>query len=69
MRLLALPNLYCLLITQSNNWNERQFLSLWSTCFGFFVCPCYSRITHYPALKKSGDQNITVCEKQGNDDH
>ena len=33
-------------------------------CFGFFVCPCYSR-THYSTLEKHGAQNVAACENQG----
>ena len=42
-------------------WNGRQCFSCWSPCFGFFVCPCYSRRTH-PMLEKPGAQNIAACE-------
>ena len=39
-------------------WNQRQYFSHWLHCFGFFVCPCYSRRT--PVA-----QNIAACENQG----
>ena len=45
--------------------NRCQYFSCWSPCFGFFVCPCYNRRTHYPTLEKPGAQNITACENQG----
>ena len=35
-----------------------------SLCFGFFVCPCYSR-KQYSMPEKPGAQNIAVCENQG----
>ena len=57
--------LYCLLITHLNRWKGRHYFSRWSPCFGFFVCPYYSKRTHYPTLEKPGAQNIAVCEKQG----
>ena len=65
MRLLVLPELYCSFITHLNGWNGRQYVSRWSPCFGFFVCPCYSRRTHYPTLENPGVQNIAACENQG----
>ena len=55
--------LYCLLIIQLNGRNRRQYLSRWSPCLGFFVCPCYNR-THYPTLEKHGAQNIAACKNQ-----
>ena len=48
------------------NWgNGREYYSCWSLCFGLFLCPCYSRRTHYPTLEKPGAQNIAACENQG----
>ena len=35
-----------------------------SSCFGFFVCPCYSQRPSYPMLKISA-QNIPEWENQG----
>ena len=49
----------------SNEWNGRQYFSYRSSCFGFFVCPSYSRRTHYPTLEKPGVQNIAACINQG----
>ena len=62
--LLILPILYCLLIIQLNGRNRTQYLSRWSPCLGFFVCPCYNRRTHYPTLEKKVAQNITACKNQ-----
>ena len=62
---LILPVLYCLLIIHLKGRNKRQYFSCWSPCFGFFVCPCYNRRTHYPTLEKSGAQNTKACENQG----
>ena len=59
--LLILPISYRLLVTPLNRRSRRQYLSRWSSCFGFFVCPCYNRRTH-STLEKPGAQNITVCE-------
>ena len=59
---LALPKLYCLFITRVNWWNKRQYFSRWSPCFGFFVWPCYSRITHYPTLE---NPVLKVWKNQG----
>ena len=59
--LLILPISYSLLVTPLNRRSRRQYLSRWSSCFGFFVCPCYNRRTH-STLEKPGAQNITVCE-------
>ena len=63
--LLILLILYCLLITYLNGRDRKQYFSLWSPCFGFFVCPCYNTRTHYPTLEKLGFQNVSVCENQG----
>ena len=30
----------------------------------FFICPCYSKRTHYPTLEKPVAHNIEACEKQ-----
>ena len=57
LRLLALPKIYCLLMTHLNEWNGRKYFSHWSLCFSFFVCPCYSRRIHYPTLEKPVAQN------------
>ena len=32
---------------------------------GKYLCPCYSRRTHYPILEKSSAQNIVACKNQG----
>ena len=32
----------------NDGWNRRQDFSLWSLCFCFFMCPCYSRRILYP---------------------
>ena len=49
----------------SNGWSERQNFSCWLPCFGFFVCPSYSRRTHYLKLQKPCAHNIAVFENQG----
>ena len=43
--------------------DTRQYLSPRSPCFGFFVCPCYSRSIQYLMLQDP--QNIAACENQG----
>ena len=48
-----------------NGWNRRQHFSCWWLYFGFFMCPCYSRRTHYPTLEKPGAQNIAAYQNQG----
>ena len=65
MRLLVLPKLHCVLKTNLNRWTRRPDFLNWSSCIGFFVCPCYIRITHYPTLEKLGPQNKAVCDNQG----
>ena len=63
MRLFVPPKFYCLLTTDLNGWNGREYFSQWSPCFGF-LCPCYSRRTHYPMLEKPAAQNITSCKNE-----
>ena len=65
MIVLVLPLLYCLLITHLNGRIRSHYFSWWSPCFGFLLCPCYNRRTHYPTLEEPGDQNIKACENQG----
>ena len=56
--------LFTYTVTHLNGRNRRQYLSLWSPCFGFCGCLCYNRRTYYPTLEKPGAQNITPCENQ-----
>ena len=51
LRLLFLPNYIVYLWNTWNGWNGRHYFSRWSPGFGFFVCLCYSRRTHYPTLE------------------
>ena len=53
------------LVTHLNWCKGRQYFSRWWSCFGFYVCPCYSRRRHYLTLEKLGAQNIAACENQG----
>ena len=41
----VIPKLFCLLVTHLNEWIGRQYFSLRSRYFGFFLCPCSSRRT------------------------
>ena len=43
-------------MTHVNVWNRRQYFFRWSPCFGFFMCPWYSKRTQYLKLEKSGAQ-------------
>ena len=57
--------LNCLHITHFNWWNRRQHFSCWPPCFGFFMCRCYSRRTHYPMQENPSAPNTAACENQG----
>ena len=63
MNLLVLPKLYDLLVTHVIKWNEIQYFSHSSPCFGFFVCPYYSRRKKFPKLEKHGTQNKNQGEQ------
>ena len=57
LRLLVLPELYCLLITHLSETEDNISLVDHFVLF-FFVCPFYIRRTKYPTLEKPPAQNI-----------
>ena len=45
---------------------ETEVNTSFADCQYFFVCPCYSRRTHYSTLEKQVAQNIAACVSNTN---